>query len=130
MKAWKDARATTITEPRIELGCYFFLLVFIILSIVGEEKSSIRSSLSPSPSKLTQVPPSEMLLGSTAFRLSCVEAPRATLSDQTKYHLSSLGGGVAYRSLLKRAVNDIDTGMENNILPPTGLSDTVIIILS
>lgn len=76
----------------------------------------------PPPGKLTQIPPTELLLGSTIFRLSCVDTPKSSLSYQTKYHLASLGGGVAYRSLLKRSVNEIDTTMSTKIFPPTGLN--------
>lgn len=109
MKAWKDARRNTASDRKVNVP----------------EESPLDFPPSnpniPTPSKLTQIPAAENLLGSTIFRLSCAEAPRCSLSEETKYQLASLGGGVAYRSLIKRAANEIDTKMESKLMPPTGL---------
>jgi hypothetical protein len=114
MKAWKEARRFTASDRQVNLGS-------------EEQPFDTTSSRAPSlgaPTKLTQFPTTEDLSGSTPFRLSCSEAPRGSVSEQTKYHLASLGGGVAYRSLLKRAVNEIDTTMEKAFALPTGNEQT------
>lgn len=105
MKAWKDARRYTASDRKVN---------------VPEDTSSNSNPSVAASAKLTQIPAAEHLLGSSAFRLSCAEAPRESLSEETKYQLASLGGGVAYRSLLKRAANEIETKMEIKFHPPTG----------
>jgi hypothetical protein len=118
MKAWKDARRYTASDRSVDL----FEEQDLSGAAADTSIPSSATTITAAPSKLTQVPASENLLGSTAYRLSCAEAPKESLSDQSKYHLASLGGGVAYRTLFKRAVNEIDTSMRSKISPPIGSS--------
>ena len=117
MKVWKDARRYTASDRGVDLSNE------ADTTPLPPSLPSNNDSRAGLPSKLTQIPPSESLLGSTAYRLSCAEAPKESLSDQSKYHLASLGGGVAYRTLLKRAVNETETDMKAKISPPTGLAN-------
>jgi hypothetical protein len=70
--------------------------------------------------KLSQMPVAEELLGTSVFRLSNQSVPGSSISSTTQQLMADSSGSSAYRSLLKKAVNGIDTNMTLRIQPPIG----------
>ena len=71
--------------------------------------------------RLTDIPPPDELMGTRPFELSCIDVPQGSLLPKTRHITEVFPGSGAYRTLLKKAVNESeDNSMKGKFFPPSG----------